>query len=309
MKTAVILFNHKASACGVYQYGKRAGTILKESSCFEFIYIEVGSRSEVEKAIEKYKPILCIFNHNIVTMPWLRCESLGVKCAAIMHDTAGNGFDFYIDPDPKREESGTIFNATRPSFKFDPQPTSKARNKIAIGSFGFGFSDKGFDKICKLVNNEFDEAIINLHITFSHFCSNGTEQEQIKNRCKSAITKPDIELNITNNFIDDETLLCFLSLNDINIFAYDEMPNRGPSSVLDYAVSVEKPIGLSDSDMFRHVLCDYRDQLSIETNSISSLANGAIDHILKLKKEWSHQNFISSYENLVEKLLKNEHQT
>jgi hypothetical protein len=79
--------------------------------------------------------------------------------------------------------------------------------------------------------------------------------------------------------------------------------------VLDYAVSVEKPIGLSDSDMFRHVLCDYRDQLSIETNSISSLANGAIDHILKLKKEWSHQNFISSYENLVEKLLKNEHQT
>ena len=309
MRTAVILFNHRADACGVYQYGKRTGTILRGSSLFKFIYIEVESQIEVEKSIEIHKPSLCVFNYHPATMPWLRCESLGVKCGALIHDVAGKGFDFYIDPDPKSKESGEVSNIIRPSFEFNQSTKTDNKGKIAIGSFGFGFLNKGFDKICELVNNEFDEAVINLHITLSHYCGNIAEQEQIINRCKSEISKPNIELNVTNHFVNDEELLNFLAANDINIFAYDEMPNRGPSSVLDYAVSVEKPIGLSSSDMFRHVLCDYRDRLSIEINSISSLANGPIDHIMELKKAWSHQNFISSYENLVKKLLKNEYQT
>tara|TARA_R110001632_G_scaffold198363_1_gene320659 strand:+ start:373 stop:540 length:168 start_codon:yes stop_codon:yes gene_type:complete len=52
MKTAVILFNHKAGSRGVYQYGKRAVAILRRSSLFKFIYIEVDSQIEVEKLLK-----------------------------------------------------------------------------------------------------------------------------------------------------------------------------------------------------------------------------------------------------------------
>ena len=40
-------------------------------------------------------------------------------------------------------------------------------------------ANKGFEKLCKTVNDQFDNAIISLHIPFSHYCD--TDGNQAKN--------------------------------------------------------------------------------------------------------------------------------
>lgn len=57
------------------------------------------------------------------------------------------------------------------------------------------------------------------------------------------------QLIITKEFISDQELLEFLADNTINIFMYDPLPQRGCTNVLDYALSVGKPIDISDSNM------------------------------------------------------------
>jgi hypothetical protein len=301
MKDKILFFNNSIEACGVYQYGKRTANIVKKSLKFDFIYLEVSNQEEVRFSINHFKPTVCIFNYHPITMHWLDLSEINICKVGLVHETEISNFDFYIHLDPQYNENKNNFKVVRPILKFDN--FEKIKNNIpSIGSFGFGFENKGFDKICSLVNDQFDEAVINLNITFSHYCGNNFENEQIKQKCLSKITKPNIKLNLTNNFISDKSVLDFLNSNDINIFAYDHLPNRGASSVLDYVIAIDKPIGLSSSHMFRHVNYKHKNLFSIESNSIIDIINNPIDHILSLREEWSHDNLIAEYEKIIEKI-------
>jgi SAM-dependent methyltransferase len=71
-ETPVVLFvNHKMQMCGVYQYGKRAASILNRSKKCRFVYVEANSAEKYWEKFNEYKPNGIIYNFHPMTMKWV----------------------------------------------------------------------------------------------------------------------------------------------------------------------------------------------------------------------------------------------
>jgi hypothetical protein len=93
---------------------------------------------------------------------------------------------------------------------------------VTIGSFGFGFSDKGFERLVSLVQQEFERAKIVLHLPFNNVVEQqGQFAKATAENCRKIISKTGIELVINHEFLSKKQLLNFLASNTINAFLYD----------------------------------------------------------------------------------------
>jgi hypothetical protein len=139
------------------------------------------------------------------------------------------------------------------------------------------------------------ETEINFHITRS-FLSNQEECDSIKSSCLEEITKPNIKINITQNFLSDLELLSFLNNNHLNIFFYDDYNfYNGISSSIDFALSCKRPFAICKSNMFSH-LHFIKDKILVETNllkDIIALGTNSFEHYYQI---WSNDNFIEKFE-------------
>ena len=82
----------------------------------------------------------------------------------------------------------------------------------------------------------------------------------------------------------------------MNIFLYDNMYGRGLSSVIDYAISAKKPIGISDSYMFRHI---YSDEICLFKRSINDCITNSQKYIDKLFEENSNKKLINKFKDIL----------
>jgi hypothetical protein len=308
----VLFLNHKKSQCGVYNYGTRLFDIWKKSSNINFIYKEVGSLQEYGSIkFSDFKIIL--YNYHLSTMCWLNRNNITKKsinvaitheCDASLFDTLL--FDYCID---------TADDIPRPIFEQLPSTVVSNKSDILeflnygindnipiIGSFGFGFAAKGFDKIINYVNQQFDNAIIKIIMPFADYGDKlGENAKYVTNLCSLANKKPNIKLLITHKFLDDSDILYFLNSNTINIFLYDLMIGRGISSTIDFALSVNKPLGISDSYMFRHI---YNDEICVYKQEINHIINNGTKYISQFKEKYSHKNSINFIDTFINSLLK-----
>lgn len=307
----ILIINHSVQNCGVYQYGKRFASILKNSKKYNFIYLELNSEKEFSEAINNYTPKIIIYNHLTGTMPWVNeilvknFKTIGIKQGTIVHNiNYSNFFDFYLHQDPNYIKSKNNFNVLRPLFKYDNK-FIKNDNITRIGSFGFGFRSKFYPDICKLVNSQaqdFNEVDLNLHLTKSFFCDNSIDINFIIKECEDNITNKNINLNITSNFISDQDMLNFLAKNDINLFLYQKYHQyNGISSVIDYALSVKRPIGICQSNMFSHIW-NSQPSILLERNSIKNIINNGTKPLESYYLDWSNDKFIEHIENIVDEI-------
>lgn len=307
----ILIINHLVKNCGVYQYGKRFGSILNKSKKYNFIYLELNSKEELILNINKHNPFIIIYNHLNITMPWLdsktieEIKALNIKQGTIVHNKHYcTFFDFYLHQDPNYEKSINNWNILRPLFNYENK-IKKHDNIVRIGSFGFGFKSKSYPDICRLVNSQaqdFDFIEINLHLTKSFFCDNSSEINFIIQECKNNITNNNITLNISSDFISDQEMLDFLAKNDINIFLYQKYNEyNGISSVIDYALSVKKPIGICRSNMFSHIW-NSNPSILLEDNSIKNIINNGIQPLKFYHKAWTQDKFIDHIESIIKEL-------
>ena len=302
--TKVLFVNHKIENCGVYQFGKRVAKLASTSSKLDCSYAEVDCLADLEVAIFIHRPDVTVYNWHIGTMGWLSSSDIrkldGGKRFFIYHqENMIFDYDKYLffgDYDPTNslpDEKKALIS--RPLFKYP----GKYRNNstLNIGSFGFGFHNKGFDKIVRLVNEEFTNAIVNLHMPPSHFGDpSGTQTREVIKKCREAHTNSSIVLNITQDFKTDEEVLSFLAGNDVNVFMYEENGD-GISSVLDYALSVKRPIAITDSRMFRHL--DGIEGISLTTNSLQNIIDNGTSPLRGLYRKWSRKKFVSEMEEAI----------
>jgi hypothetical protein len=108
--------------------------------------------------------------------------------------------------------------------------------------------------------------------------------------------KPGVEILIFRTFFTNEKLLKFLSSNTANIFMYDKMVGRGISSIIDYAISANVPIVISDSFMFRHI---YSDEICIYKNSLVDCMNNSKLILPTLLSRYSNKNLIEKVDNII----------
>lgn len=303
----ILFVNHTEKKCGVYQYGLRVYEILKLDKRFDLHYLETNNQFDFFTKLNEIDFNFIVYNWHDLTMKWLTPEIsnyLSNKKQLFFFHESGYPSNFTNDGlimcNMHENENNKQFSILRPIFETNFE---KINNKILkIGSFGFGFENKGFERICKLVNDNFDLALIHLHITTSFFCDQfGTISNKVIDNCRKIITKKNIELKITTNFMTNYEILEFLNSNSVNIFLYDDMIGRGLSSTIDYATSVNVPLVVNNSTMFRHLLED-KPQISIDNNSITNIINMGTEPVEHFRKKWSNENMRDKFYKIIEKL-------
>lgn len=332
----ILFVSHKKTQCGVYEFGKNIINVLNNSRRYEFVYIECASLEELLKSVSLNKPAAIIYNYHPSTMPWvvtkifpklyksnvssIRIPQLGIIHEITQHSSDfatayrnkflfGNSnklvnslFDFYIAADPTLllknplvYKTGRLIKKYQNNFSLPPE--------ITIGSFGFATANKGFEKIVELVQQEFDKAVIRFNIPFAYFGDrNGVNAKKIEENCKALIKKTDIKLIITNDFLTSEELLNFLAKNTVNIFLYEDENSRGISSVIDYALSVCRPVALSNSVMFRHML-NTKPSICVNNNDLKTIIQNGFAPIQRYHDEWSSENLVWDYERIINSIL------
>jgi hypothetical protein len=310
----VLFLNHTIKNCGVYQYGKRLADILMKTPDIEYIYVEVNSFEDYKQCIIKNAPHFhsIIYNYHNCTMSWLDHNTIQkkVKNIGIPHESNDRGLfdtvlsivsdmnDRFSIPRPIFENIDELLKNVEPSTQSIKNFIEYSKEGVPIfGSFGFGILDKGFDKIVQRVHEQYDEAIIKLIITDAFFNpKSDSDIQYIKQLCLQKITKPNITLLISREFFTNEEILLFLNSNTMNIFLYDHMHGRALSSTIDYAISVKKPLGISDSYMFRHI---YSDDICLYKKSIHECMMNSPKHLEKFLHNYSHINIINRFKDIL----------
>jgi hypothetical protein len=307
----VLFLNSKKQRCGVYQYGKRLFDILNKSININYIYKELDSYDEYLTIISNDNYNTILYNYHPGVMGWLNEDNIqkNVKNIGTQHDLEENNiFDITLRLDTTLEERPNRYNIPRPIFEniemlLENHVISsnniydfinyKDENVPIFGSFGFGFNRKGFDKIVKIINDNYDVAIIKLIISNAETQSSDSG---VVERCISNITKPDIKLLITHEFFDEKDLLSFLSSNTMNIFMYESHPCAGVSSVLDYALSVQTPIAISDASWFRHI---YSDEICVYKRNIKDILNVSKEYCKLFLDIFSNERLRNKIESII----------
>jgi len=300
----ILFLNHKIKNCGVYQYGVRLFEILKDDT---YIYKEIDSYEEYTNISSSSQFTIIIYNYHKFTMPWLNKNTIQtvIRNIGIPHESPDDLFDIIcnIDPNGPEDVINLIkrFSLPRPIYEnFEINTNAfidmhKDSDLPIFGSFGFGFENKGFYKIVEMINQQYDNAIIKFVIPIAHFDPDPYTVHKMKQMCIERNIKPGIVLLITHDFFSTNEILTFLQSNTMNIFLYDQMYGRGISSAIDYALSVKKPIGISDSYMFRNI---YSDEICLYKHSI--------DYCLKhfdcstFLKQYSHENMKNKMKKIID---------
>ena len=296
MKT-VLIINHKVQNCGVYQIGKRIFNVMAPSHEVKYFYKEVTSYEEYKDAIKEIMPNYVLYNYYNYTMSWLTPDILHKtkpqKHLLIYHEKTASiikNYDYYIflgtpgDDHPIIDKTKCVL-LPRPLLSY--AGGYPRNNKFTVGSFGFGFWNKGMHTLTNIVNTKIPGAVLNLHIPNSYFGDpSGAVTDAVLTKCKAYAKK--ITLNITREFLAEEQILAFLATNDINIFNYDIQGTDGIASVIDYALSVKRPLALTDCAMFRHIKMN---DILLEKNSIMDIYNKGVAPLEPFYSQWAPNIF------------------
>ena len=259
-----LLISHRGKKCGVQQFGRRLFNTLEACAGIAWSYAECGSMVQFLAVVEALAPDLVVLNDHPMTLGWAADESIrrcGVPCFAVFHECYQEAvdalvpgpFDFHLCPDPTLLPWNPLALLV-PRFIPAVRP-GRPPDVFTVGSFGFASANKGLERLCALVNKEFDNACIRINLPPHDLQSAGLDAgvKDVLASCRYAISKPGIELRVTRTFMDEEALLAFLSENTINVFLYHGTWDRGISSCTDYALACGRPIAVSLSSMFRHL--------------------------------------------------------
>jgi len=246
----------------VHEFGISVADALRKSTNYTFVYAECSSPEELLEFVTREDPQAIIYNYYITTLPWVEKELLrkiGIPSLGIMHEVSQTAadladtslFDYHIAPDPTLvTDNPIVFKTGRLIPKYSnefslPQVTT-------IGSFGFASQGKGFARLIIAVQEEFDDAVIRLHIPRGDFIN--ANVKDVVEQCQRLIVKPGIKLIATHDFLERPQLFDFLAQNTLNAFFYERLDGRGISSTIEMALAVRRPIAITRSTMFRHVL-------------------------------------------------------
>jgi len=285
---SAIFINSSEPRCGIHQYGLRLYSNIKDRLCID--YAAVSTLEEYLQAVKGYQKVVINYYHSLFRYLDKSKQDESIKYFYIVHES------FFYDVQPGKNINNDPAHSDgipRPLAFNDTSsyPPTDLENPV-IGSFGFGFLNKDFDKLVDLVQSQFDTATIRLVMPGAFWGDPNADEARIAaHYCFAKITKPGIKLSISHDFLQDDQLLEFLKGNDLNLFLYPQHPGRGCSSVIDYALGVNRPIAISDSDMFRHI---YEDSIcAYKTPLRTIIQNGPVVN-QKFRELWSSDALVSS---------------
>lgn len=327
----ILFVNCNGEKCGVYQYGYNFYQAIAKIGKFNSDYIDCATKEDLVDKIRQFSPDLIIYNFHPPLLPFITKEFInqiyGPTHVCLAHELSkkemgeidGSFFDFYIFADPSLKSTNSrVFKIGRilPNYQNNyPIPVTPV-----IGSYGFGSQIKGYDVLIDLVQEEFNEAVININIpSNSFFDPEGHFATQLSAELHKKIKKSGIQLNITHEFFSEQQLLDFLAKNSINVFMYD--PSKiihGISSAVDFALAVHRPIAVTKSSLFKH-LFDVRPSIVVNYNrsffskfwdwirgshivysSLKEIIKNGVDPLENIYATWTIKNFQTDFVRIIE---------
>lgn len=300
--------NHRTPECGVGQMGSRYYRNLRESEKYDCYYIDIAERVEFEYWCRKLVPAAVVWNfYSNATMPWFNRQLLEQynptsAQVAIYHELPleSLGFDLILHQDPDSPDDFAHWSLPRSIPEWDA--FTIAPEIPTFGSFGFGLGGKGFARLVKMVNEEYDFANIHLHIPFAAFGdADGKGAKAHADDARAANLKPDIQLTIDHDFWSENDLLSWLAGNTCNAFLYDPHHGRGISGTTDYALAVNRPLAITKSFQFRHIWT-VDESFCVENKTLHEIIEQGTQPQDKFRKMWSREAFVKSFEEALESI-------
>jgi len=312
-RPGILFVNYKEQQCGVYQYGKNVFDALNQSQKYSFRYVEVSSLEDLDAAVSESKSQAIIYNYHPQTLSFInpnmtrRYPPVNI---AIMHemtqaeaDAMPNGFfQYYVMGDPTlMENNPAVFKTGRLIIRYTNR--NEAPDVVTIGTFGFSVGSKGYQRVIDAVQDEFDEAIIRIHIPANGIIDeDGAAARQHIEECQKRIKKPGVRIVASHDFLDRQAMLDFLAGNTVNVFLYDYLEVAGISSSPDHALAVRRPIAITRSIMFRHLWSLYP-PITVEDTSLREIIRNGIKPFAHLYELWTAENLRLEYEEILDKVL------
>lgn len=301
----VLFVTHKSWRCGVYQHGYNTLNILvRKSKEYNYIHAPCDNQQELDGWVSQYKPVAMIYNYHPTVLGWIHPNLHSIPQLAIHHEPTmplPPGITAVISQDPTIKETSTLFSSGR--FIFDYENKYAVPDIPTIGSFGFGLPGKGFQRLVILVQKEFDEAKIRLHIAYATYGdAAGVLAKNVAQECRTLNTKEGIELEITHDFKDVPQLIDWLAQNTLNAFLYDHFGGRGISGPPDYALSARRPIALTKSYMFKH-LFNASPSIFIEDMALKQIIANGLAPLQQFYDKWSEEQLAKTYDNIIKTVL------
>lgn len=319
----ILFVTHKQQTCGVYQYGLNVYNAIKDLPGFLFTYAECGDIEEVNAALQSEKPDAVIFNYYPATLGYLTQKTLSnlkqITRICLVHDMSasdleavdGKMFHYYIYGDPTlRVKNPRVFSIGRllPTYTNPfPEPSM-----LTIGSFGFGGKNKGYERLIKQVQKEFDHALIRINIPFNNVVDpNGRLAKNVSKKCQKKIKKKGIRLEITHHFFSPREILDYLAQNTINVFLYRDKLTKGIASSTEFAIAARRPVAISDCFMFRHlfhlipsiIIPNWTFFFFKSRNSLRKIINNGTSPLSSLYEEWSIEKFTLRLEEVLNEIM------
>lgn len=298
----ILLVNTAKNKCGVHQFGFQVYRCLKGNPNYQIIHGTYDNPRNFLESVVHHMPthILVNWHEGVSTAWWLTNEFVAylreqaeVKFLLMPHDEIvrydRNLIDhiFWLDPTKQLEGKDSILGRPIiPIERINSNPNIGLNKKLTVGYSGFLFSHKRVEKIKEIVGDRY------CHFRF-HFAPSDYGREPEYEKYIRDLFKGNE--NQTSEFITD-FLTCdqvteFLAGNNINIFPYEDTKiiNRGISSIVDNALSANRPFMVSNSIMFRH-LKDIDDKINYNKISFDECLSNGVSHLQKYRELWSPEN-------------------
>ena len=299
------------AACGIGLIGKLVGETLVKSKKYDLEIFYTDSEGELEKKIHETKPRAIIYNYHSYTAPWSSNPHLRSKHPHIVHimlhhdihqqiidsylPSRNHGFKYLITADPTLKGNEHVFTVNRLIPPYKPQPYMD-RGVPSIGFQGFGPPHKGIHRIAEKVHEEFDEAIIRLHIPYSFYGDpNGSQAKKRIEEVLNIIKKPGIKVEASHELLSTEKIIDFLGQNTINCYFYDYLDGHGLASSPDYALAARRPIAVTKSHQLRN-FTGLSPSICIEDNSLKDIISFGLTPLKQLHDSYTEENVLRDYE-------------
>jgi hypothetical protein len=193
-----------------------------------------------------------------------------------------------------------IKKGIRPVIYYKDIKYTPPGSELIVGTSGFGHQGKGILELIRILNKQSEKIIFNIHFSTGAYTGYSTE-DKVRELISPAkeIAKPHVELRTYHTFLGDEELIRWLNKNDINIFYYPNLPCQGVSASIDAALAAKKPIGVNNSNLFKHIYCDGIDITQKEIREIVSHKLKPLEIFYSL---WNAETITKQYERILDSI-------
>ena len=176
--------------CGVYQYGLRLYNILNKY--YNIDYVEISTIEKYNETLKNKDYKIIIINYHPFTCGWFNIKDLNSENHYYIYhylSICNISVEHILNTDPTSNFGIPI---PRPLYldyyEIDRTPNIPNLENPTIGTFGFGFDHKNYDKMIDIIQEQFDNATIRMIIPYSDYCDYyGTEANKQREKCFSKL--------------------------------------------------------------------------------------------------------------------------